>query len=393
MFHPNHDIYGYSRGKTHVSKSTEKPYMALTTDDGQHKFYDVKAYNQYHEEPYTEAMMRDVFTKQAFGLKERDGGHTTFAVYENGAVYGTISRGCHAMLQNVSSYSVYYKVKVKELWVSLWAPDGVVKVSSDNPKGKIDSRILEASVYWNYMLDPKISPWRGALKGSEIIYAEHPEKKDGIKYPIAFVIRDMDVPFQLIGSLCISSRMCWAFTGYLSGFTKLMQSGFSAADAAFITANVYLLPKDKGFGYPYTGDYAFNTYYYQDMDYDRFVNAKVDIPTPNSIHKGESYNSTNTIFGARKWTDKDQLPDERFVTYDAIDYEKRDSTSRNGYGTKKARIIPTYIQWLVSQKGKPTSRFAAHREGQTETFLPRKVDDAIDNLKKHEELWKDGKAR
>lgn len=382
MFHPNHPTYAY--GKTAKDFKLTPTFISKISDDSDdldisgwdEDDYGVRAsdpYKGYGVEKTTTVDMIKVFTDQSFGLRAREGGHTTFAVYENGAVYGTISRGCHAMLQDVATNCKFYEVKLKELWVSLWAPDD-----------KLD----EATVYWNYMLDPKISPWRGCLKGSEIIYAEHPTDKRFKKRPVAFVIRDMDAPFQLIGSLCITSRMCWQQSGYLTGFTALIKGGFSIPEAAFLTANIYLSGKGDKFKFPYAGDYPFDTYVHHNMDYQRFVNGDPIITKATSVHKGETYNKTNNIFGA--WIHHpDKVTDTSLFTLvkDCVSYPYIGGPAVY----KDRKVIPTEVQRLVSKQVSATSRFGkiAGSEGAWEG-LP--LAEAIDNLKKNEGVWKNGKA-
>ncbi len=370
MFHLNHPTWYV--GKKARDYKTDKVYKAkISDDDKAHTIREIDSegeYNAYRDDAPTRDDIIKTYTDQSFGKRKRSGGHTTFAVYDNGCVYGTISRGCHAMLSNVAKNCVFYDVRLKELWVSLWAQPGQEE---------------QASVYWYYMLDPKISPWRDALKDCEIIYAEDPYKKIKGKRPVAFVLKDFSCPWQLTAALCITSRMCWQQAGYLTAFTKFLDNGFSTPDAAFLCANIYLSNKGDKFKFPYAGDYAFDTYHFKNMDYDKFVNGKYVIPNPANVHSGQHYNPTNNIFGA--WQhDTSKIEDEaRYLVNKFTDYDY----ANRRYIQKDQRYMCTEVQWLVSKKISGKSMFSK-KEETVWSWGGLPVADAIQRLKDNEKMWK-----
>lgn len=356
MFHRNHPIsHGYN--KTAKDYKVDKTFKTKVSDDGDTDYYDDYSdeYYRFHEEAWTRDQIIKIYQDQASGAKEKDGAHTTFAVYDNGCVYGTISRGCHAMLSEVASNCKFYDVKLKELWVSLWA---------------------DAPDYYKFMFDPKISPWRHALKDHEVIYDKGKA--------IAFVLRDFSCPWQLSASLAICSRMPYAQGGFHDAFLRFRANGFSDLDAAFLCASVYL-PPASGFRFPYYGDFGYCTDHMASMDYTRWRDARYYIPKAASVHKGEYYNPTNDIFGRYK-VDATKLTDpKRWLEYEESHYNWGYLHNGLPQTTKVVkRQVPNDIQWLCSTKVKKAARF-----GGGEQWTPVSVEEAIANLKKNEHLWKE----
>lgn len=367
MFHRNHPTY--HTGKTAKDYKVDKTFKSKTSDDGDVSGfyeYDGDEYYRYDEEAWTRDQIIKIYRDQASDKKEKDGAHTTFAVYDNGCVFGTISRGCHAMLSEVASNCRFYNVKLKELWVSLWAPE--------------THDVKQAKLYWDFMFNKDISPWRGALKDHEIIY-----DKDK---PIAFVLKDFDCPWQLSASLAICSRMPYAQGGFLDAFLSFRNHGFSDIDAAFLCASVYRLNGSQGFKFPYYGDFGYCTDHYAAMDYTRWRDAKYYIPEVANVHKGDHYNPTNTIFGSYK-VDATKLTDpKRWLDYteNVYNWGIADPYKRTTQVAK--RQAPNDIQWLCSFKEKSKTRF--NSLGITEQWSPLSVEEAIANLKKNEHMWKAG---
>lgn len=360
MFHRNHPVE-YSYNKNAKDFKVDKTFKTKVSDDGDVDFDDFGGdeYYRFHEEAWTRDQIIKVYQDQASGAKEKDGAHTTFAVYDNGCVYGTISRGCHAMLTEVAHNCQFYNVKLKELWVSLWA---------------------DAPDYYKFMFDPKISPWRHALKDHEVIYDKGKA--------IAFVLRDFDCPWQLSASLAICSRMPYAQGGFLDAFLEFKKGGFSDLDAAFLCASVYRPRKDEGFRFPYYGDFGYCTDHMAAMDYTRWRDARYNIPKAHSVHKGEHYNPTNIIFGSYK-VDAMKLTDpKRWLGYTENVYNWGYPYNGLPRSTQvEKRQAPNDIQWLVSRKEKSKTRF--NSLGSTEQWQPLSIEEAIDNLKKNEHLWKE----
>jgi len=152
-----------------------------------------------------------------------------------------------------------------------------------------DQTYEDALAYWKFMLNPRWSPYRSVLKGSEIIY--HEEK------PIAYVLRDMDASPQTVANLCFALRMPYAQDGYLRMFTALRTEGFTNAESSFVTANCRLTPKGS-IGFPYIGDYPFDTCWI-DMSWSAWKEGK---PKTNSslISSGcVSYRPCNVIWSVK----------------------------------------------------------------------------------------------
>lgn len=222
------------------------------------------------------------FIPHSIGGKAKAGAHTTFALFDDGTYYGEKCKGCHAMLSTIKGKNL--NAKVKELYVSLWTRE---RENSD-----------KYEELWELMLDKKSSPWRMVLKDSEILYATDSK---GVSRPIAFVLRDMEQPFQVIANLCIVTRMPFAQGAFLPAYLRFREAGFSKINALYLTINLGYNGGKPTF--PYAGDYPFDTAW-ADVNYKQFVEGTPVVLKANKINKGEGYTPCNAIW----YTDGKKFP-------------------------------------------------------------------------------------
>ena len=137
---------------------------------------------------------------------------------------------CHA---NLSRYSTYHIV---DLFTSLWYNNESVKEL--------------AKEYWEFITDAARSPWRSVLGGSTVIYND-----DG--HPIGLALK-ADNPAQVLGNLCIATRIPTENTNTLLTWKAYKDAGFDEYEA-LVLANTLTL---QGWGTQPTtkwNHYPFNT--------------------------------------------------------------------------------------------------------------------------------------
>ena len=328
-----------SSSSTNISYLVEKPKKAILGT-----IYDPNDNEVGKTTPFDPIAF---FRKHTLDGGKKRGTHSTVGVYDDDTYKGWVTKGCQACLQQLARVGVYgdssSKEKLKHIYSSLWIHE--------------DQSLEDAKAYWSFVLDKEQSPWKMALKDSEIIYS------DGT--PIAYRLSDMDCPFPVIANLCFAIRMPYAQDGYLRMFTSLVSKGLTKTEALFITANAGLTPKGV-IRFPYWGDYPFDTAW-QDMSWSKFSEGR---PTPAQkfINKGQEYSPCNAI-----WSVNGCLPGSN---YDA--------------SNRKPTVVQKLLSGAFEYKGVFKKAFQ-EKISKVDSTLPVgsvDLDTAVRILRDNEKMWK-----
>lgn len=85
--------------------------------------------------------------------------------------------------------------------------------------------------YWDYILNPEESPWRGCLKGRKIY-------KDGNKYIGFYIPINKDTSYQLVGDLLIATRVPNEHDQSLRAFKWALDNGLTLPEALLISIHL-----------------------------------------------------------------------------------------------------------------------------------------------------------
>lgn len=111
-----------------------------------------------------------------------------------------------------------------------------------------------ACEYWDYLLNPDISPFKLALKKVERVV-------DAKGRPIAFGLLDMDVPSQMAVPLMMQCRVPQEFSNKLRAFKAFRANGFSLPESLYLS-EVMMVTATGAWTHVYDGYYhAFDKRY------------------------------------------------------------------------------------------------------------------------------------
>ena len=291
----------------------------------------------------------EFFSPHTVGGKEKSGTHSSACVYDDGQVASMTCIGCMAGIGSWNGGQYYrytpsgrtekYQKTPKEVYSSLW-----LHRWDDLP---------EYEAYWTFVLGPN-SPWGEITKGAEII------RVDG--KPIAYKLTNMEVPFAVLANLMFAVRMPYAQSAFLRMFSRMRAEGFTDHEALFITANIGLTASGK-IVLGYVGDYPFDTNWY-DMHWPHFRDGTPQAKGRNLFTQPGHYSPCNSI-----WSKDGKRPEVSNYT----------TTMRKG----------TFIQQLVTSKGKVTSKFASafSTHSSDRPNEPVSIEEAIQILKDKKHEW------
>lgn len=157
-----------------------------------------------------------------FGTSDRMGEcKVAFEYKDKTECFGT--QPCHRSVTNYSNYGAV-RHGILGIYSSLWVS------SSEHYEG--------ARLYWNYLFDKDVSPWRSILqtqdgREAKIIY-------DAQERPIAFHLPiDGTSPSQVVGNFCIASRLPFQRYRNIELFRMCMERGLTVHEAHYMSSYCY----------------------------------------------------------------------------------------------------------------------------------------------------------
>jgi hypothetical protein len=188
---------------------------------------------------------------------------------DNGKTLGWhVKWACHASLTYVSKHNATH------LYSSLFVDH-------------VDHK-PQAQEFWSYILDPTKSPFRSVLKDVEII-------RDDTGYPIAFSINP-DNDAQVIGSLCIATRIPEEHSAVLLSWKQWLDAGFDEHEAMCLANMITTVGKEPQLT-PARGHYPF----FCNLSLKKLRDGAPSGGHGKSLSKGGSYSPNNFL-----WTNADE---------------------------------------------------------------------------------------
>lgn len=142
------------------------------------------------------------------------------------------SNGCCGFIP----YSVTAK-SMKSIYASLWC--------------RYEDLYSAALEYWDFLLNPEISPFKTSLKGLERVFNDKGQ-------PVAIGVHDMDAPNQTTIGLFMQCRVPQENSNKLRSFKLWRQCGFDIQESFFLSEHLYCLTSGKlcfvGSEYPHGFD-------------------------------------------------------------------------------------------------------------------------------------------
>lgn len=154
----------------------------------------------------------------------------------------------------------------------------------------------------NFLLDPKVSPYREILEANPPVQAKPFTKAINTPefgYQHGYILYNLAIPGNLLGNFCIASRWVYEHKPEVELWDKLVEHGVQPAVALFISAN-FASNKDGGNKYQFrgydAGHHALNLFAVG-MDYfENFCHGKTANRLPD-YNKQQNYIPCNTVWG------------------------------------------------------------------------------------------------
>jgi hypothetical protein len=176
------------------------------------------------------------------------------------------SNGCHGIMYDI------YGTNIKAVYSSLWC--------------RHEDLFEAAKEYWDYLLDPEVSPFRLALKDRDRIY-------DDLGRPLAFGIVGNDKPNQLAVGVMMQCRVPQENSNKLRAYKLFRDEGFDIPESFFLSEHYYYI-NDRIYRVNSQYDHAFSAT--NGISFERLKNGTPTVDLYNNWARTAEYSPVTGVW-------------------------------------------------------------------------------------------------